>query len=70
MRTQTAKINKHVTWVNAAGKPRPATITAVIDQTHVNLRVVHTGETVANAVKQSADNQPSRWHFSDAFQNT
>lgn len=68
MRTYTPKINKHVTWITAAGKKKPATITAVTNSTTVNLRIVHTGGTVANAVKKSADHQVSVWHNTDPFQ--
>lgn len=69
MRTYTPKVNRHVTWITASGKKKPATITAVTNSTTVNLRIMHIGTTIAGAVKKSADNQVSRWQNTDPYQN-
>lgn len=53
-RAYTPRVNDHVTYLNASGVPRPATITAVTSSTVVDLRVVHAGETYVAAPKQSA----------------
>ena len=45
-RPYTAKVGRHVTYYNAARKPRPATITAVGSaNSGIVLRIVRSGET-------------------------
>lgn len=64
-RTYTPKINKHVTYYDAACKPRPGIITGVVDATHVNIRVCHTSQTPANVARGPIDsmiaNVPNTW---------
>lgn len=69
MRTFTPKINSHVTYIDAAHKLKPATVTAVTSNTVVDLRIMHTGVTVAGAVKSTGDGQNSVWRNTDAYQN-
>lgn len=44
-RTYTPKVNKHVTYFDTNGKPRPGTIIAVTSATVVDVRIGHSGET-------------------------
>lgn len=70
MRTQTVKVNRSITYIRANRKLVPAIVTAVTNQTTVNLRVGRqAGNTFAAVAKQTADAQVGVWRFTDAFQN-
>jgi hypothetical protein len=57
---QYPKIGRHVTYVTAAGKPRPATITAVAGNV-LGLRVGRHGETYASIGKRVNANDTNVW---------
>jgi hypothetical protein len=59
-RAYTPKVNGHVTYYNAAGLPRPATITAVTSSTVVNLRISHPSTETHAAVSKSLDGSAPR----------
>ena len=59
-RTFTPKVNRHVTYYDASGKPRNATITAVTSNTVVDLRIDR-ASTIAGATKLSAKPYVSGW---------
>lgn len=68
MAPYTPKINHHVTYLKSGtAKPRPATVTAVISATVVDLRVGRHGEVYLAVFKESADNQTGVWRKSNAF---
>ncbi len=50
-RPYTARVNHHVTYYDAACKPRPATIIAVTSNTVVNLRVSHNATAYVGIVR-------------------
>lgn len=54
-RVFTPKVNKHVTYYDTAGKPRPATIIAVTSATVVDVRVGRSGETHLGISRAPAD---------------
>lgn len=64
-RTYTPKVNKHVTYFDAACKPRPATITGVTSGTVVDVRIGHSGETHAGInrapISSMVANVPNTW---------
>lgn len=67
MRTYTPKINRHVTYITAGGKLKPATITAVTSPTVVNLRIMHTAQVLNAIAKENAPNQTNVWRVAKAY---
>jgi hypothetical protein len=63
MATHYRKINRHVTYVKANAKRRPATITAVGAGTAVDLRVGRAGETYAGVSRRTAHGQTNVYEF-------
>lgn len=61
VRVYTAKVNGHVTYFDAAKKPRRAIIIAVTSNTIVDLRVGHSGETHLGAARSIAPRTASSW---------
>jgi len=54
-RSYNPKVNGHVTYFTAAGKPQPAIITAVASATVVSIRVGHSGATAASINRAPID---------------
>lgn len=61
--TGVRKVNRTVTYIDAAGRHRPAIITALGAGNLVNLRVGHHGETYSNVDHISAVTDTDVWYF-------
>lgn len=56
----TPKVNSHVTYFDAACKPRPAIVTSVTNSTTVNLRIGHSA-TKTGIVRQVTGHAANTW---------
>jgi hypothetical protein len=60
------KVNRHVTYIRASGELQPATITAIVAENVLNLRIGH-GEVITNVPKQDSRGETNVWRVADEY---